>query len=76
MKAGWWQGELFVEIHPTQADAEEIEEHGRSITPLITEAEALVVKLAGKHADRVDWYSLGEAALRRTGIPRQITFRR
>jgi L,D-transpeptidase ErfK/SrfK len=76
VKVGWWHGDLFLEIHPIQADAEEMEEHGRSSTPLLGEAEALVLKIAGKEAHRVDWYAVGETALRRTGVPRQITFRR
>jgi L,D-transpeptidase ErfK/SrfK len=76
VKVGRSGGELYLEVHPSQQDADAIEVTGQPEAAVAPDAEAAVLKAAGTDADRVDWYAVGRIAQRRTGIPEQITRQR
>jgi L,D-transpeptidase ErfK/SrfK len=72
VKTAWSAGELYLEIHPTQQDADAIEEGGAPHS-LPVDADDLVLKAAGGDAGRLDWYGIHLAELRRDGIAVQVT---
>jgi len=72
-KVGWIDDELYLEVHPTQADADALEAEGAPRSTEAIDADDLVVKAAGGDAPRLDWYTIHLAETRRDGIPVQIT---
>jgi L,D-transpeptidase ErfK/SrfK len=72
-KVGWSGGELYLEVHPTQADADALEESGAPRSSEAVDADDLVIKAAGLDAGRLDWYSVHLAETRRDGVPVQVT---
>ncbi|MCP4992883.1 MAG: L,D-transpeptidase family protein [Gammaproteobacteria bacterium] len=66
-KAGWHQGELFVEAHIPLS--EQTRSEGNNLTPLV----AAVVAATRNSEARPDWKQLKQAALDATGIPRAIS---
>ena len=72
-KVGWIDDELYLEVHPTQADADALEAEGAPRSTEAIDADDLVVKAAGVDAPRLDWYTIHLAETRRDGIPVQIT---
>jgi L,D-transpeptidase ErfK/SrfK len=72
-KVGWMGGELYLEVHPTQADADALESEGAPRSSEAIEADELVAKAAGWDAPRLDWYTIHLAETRRNGIPVQVT---
>jgi L,D-transpeptidase ErfK/SrfK len=73
VKFGWQGAELYAEIHPTQQDADLVEQ-GLALTPeAAPDADDEVVRAAGWAADRIDWYAFHLAELRRDGMPVRVT---
>ncbi len=72
-KVGWSGGELYLEVHPTQQDADALEQKGVPLSTLASDADDLIVKTAGFDAGRLDWYTIHLAEIRRDGIPLQVT---
>ncbi|MGO8919085.1 MAG: L,D-transpeptidase family protein [Stellaceae bacterium] len=72
-KVGWSGGELYLEVHPTQQDADALEETGVPRSTLAIDADELIAKTAGLDAGRLDWYTIHLAELRRDGVPIQVT---
>ncbi|HEX7966649.1 MAG TPA: L,D-transpeptidase family protein [Stellaceae bacterium] len=72
-KVGWSAGELYLEVHPTQADADALEKKGAPRSSIAIDADALVLKAAGLDAGRLDWYTIHLAETRRSGVPVQVT---
>ena len=73
VKTGWSGGDLFLEIHAGQADADALEATGAPASKEDVSAGALVNAAAGSEADRLDWSAIHRAEERRDGIPVQIT---
>lgn len=73
VKAGWSNGELYMEVHPYESDADAIETEGRAATPLTIDADEIVSTAAGDAATRVDWDRVERAKRERTGMPVRIT---
>lgn len=74
IKLGWWQGELYLEAHPTQPQADEIEVQGTfpaEGTP--AELPWKVVRAAGDEADRLDWSVIDRVVAERRGVPVRVT---
>jgi L,D-transpeptidase ErfK/SrfK len=73
VKLGWSGGELFLEVHPSQADADAIEETGSLGAPEdATVPEGLpaqIVAAAGGQSDRIDWAIAIDAVRQRRGVP-------
>jgi L,D-transpeptidase ErfK/SrfK len=72
-KLGWSGGELYLEVHPTQQDADALESEGAPRSALAIDADDLVLKAAGADADRLDWYTIHLAETRRDGVAVQVT---
>lgn len=72
-KVGWAAGELYLEVHPGQREADALESKGAPRSPIAIDADALVLKAAGLDAGRIDWYSVHLAEAQRTGAPVQVT---
>ncbi len=72
-KVGWSGGELYLEVHPSQEDADALETEGAPRSTLAVDADALVLKAAGADAPRLDWYTIHLAETRRDGIAVQVT---
>ena len=72
-KVGWSAGELYLEVHPSQEDADALETEGAPRSTLAVDADALVLKAAGADAPRLDWYTIHLAETRRDGIAVQVT---
>ena len=76
IKTGWSGGELYLEIHASQADADSLEATGAPATKEVTAAGAFVTAAAGIDRDRLDWGLVHLAEARRDGMPAQITWPR
>ncbi len=72
-KVGWSGGELYLEVHSSQDDADALETTGAPTTTGAVDADALVLRAAGADAQRLDWYAIHLAEERRDGMPVQVT---
>ncbi len=75
VKTGWSGGELYLEVHGSQEDADMLETKGRPATPEAIDADRQVIAAAGDAAGRLDWYAIHLAEIRRDGLPVQVTRR-
>lgn len=73
VKLGWFGGDLFLEIHPSQAQADELELGRRFLPEPIIGLLAQVEASAGDQIGRVDWAAVARIAEQRSGIPVRIT---
>jgi L,D-transpeptidase ErfK/SrfK len=73
IKTGWRAGELYLEVHPGQPDADAVESGGRPSSPAPSGVEERVAEAAGSDVERIDWYAVGLAALARRGVPVRVT---
>lgn len=73
VKTGWVQGELYLEVHPTQAQADEVEATGRVMPGPVRGLTTRIADAAGKQINRVDWSAVYEAARHRRGVPVVVT---
>jgi len=76
VKLGWSAGELYLEVHANQADAEALESSGTPRSSIAADADELVLKAAGAQADRLNWYAVHLAESERSGVPTLITLPR
>lgn len=72
VKVGWSGGALYLEVHPTQRQADEIETHGTFTAEPATDLEWRVQRAAGAEAGHLDRPLLLRAAAERRGIPVRI----
>jgi L,D-transpeptidase ErfK/SrfK len=68
-KMAWFGGELYLEVHPTQAQADELEDEGKFTPSNHPELGTKLVEAAAKEADRLDWSAVRQAVAQRRGIP-------
>jgi L,D-transpeptidase ErfK/SrfK len=68
-KMAWFGGELYLEVHPTQSQADELEEEGRFTPTNHPELGTKLVHAAATEADRIDWAIVRKAVAQRRGIP-------
>lgn len=73
IKVGWLDGELYLQVHPTQTQAEEIEQTGTFTPEPPTDMAWLIAVKAGDALGRVDWRKVEHAADMRSGIAVRIT---
>jgi L,D-transpeptidase ErfK/SrfK len=73
VKLGWSGGQLYLEIHPEQFEAEALESTGAPPSRIGTDADDVVLKAAGTEADRLDWYAIHMAETLRNGVPVRVT---
>jgi L,D-transpeptidase ErfK/SrfK len=73
VEAGWIDGRLYVEVHPTKDQADEVD-FNQPMTPAVPqELMQRVATAAGDRADLVDWDAVRAAGLAATGIPTPVT---
>lgn len=73
-KLGWDRGDLYLEIHPSGDEIDELEESGKFVArPIPALTDALREK-AGKKASYIDWQLVELVNSQRRGIPVRITF--
>ena len=74
VKAAWIGDELFVEVHPTKGQGDELAIDS-TMTPTAppVDLESRVTEAAGEKADRIDWSIVRQVGLERMGIPTQVT---
>jgi hypothetical protein len=66
-------GQLYVSVFPSRAQANELEEHN-SFTPAVPEGfTKMVLAAAGPNTNRLDWDKVRQAANDRKAYPVQIT---
>ena len=73
VKAGWIDNRLYVEIHPSKEQADEID-YNTPMTPALPEQlTEIVTKAAGDRADLIDWDAVHAAGLAANGIPTPVS---
>lgn len=72
VKVGWSDGALYLEVHPTQAEADEIESDGRVTNPVSLDVNDLIRAAASDRAGEIDWTLVGNVVRDRRGIPVRI----
>lgn len=73
VKLGWAGGELYIEVHPTVAEGDELEEKGWYSPSPIPGVKDRIMEIAGKHSARIDWPAVARAVQGKRGIPIRIT---
>lgn len=73
VKLGWSGGELYLEVHPTQTQADELEASGRLTPEPASGLDAKLLRAAGKAAVRLNWRTIEATARERRGIPIRVT---
>lgn len=73
IKLGWSRGELYLEAHPTKAQADQLEINGAFDFELPDGLIERINAAAGQEAHRLDWATVRHAALERRGYPVKIT---
>lgn len=69
VKLGWRDGTLYLEVHPTQAQADQLE-RGEKITPVpVIGLPERILPMVDGDSSRIDWTHVAAAAQRRTGVP-------
>lgn len=72
IKLGWSDGALYLEIHPTHSQADELEDTGHMTPVRIEGLIERVIEAAGPAAGRLDWAVVEVAARERSGLPVRI----
>jgi len=73
VKAGWIDNRLYVEIHPSKEQADEID-FNQPMTPAVPQQLVQVVaKAAGDRRALVDWNTVRAAGLAASGVPTPVT---
>ncbi len=62
-------GQVFLEVHPSQSQADEIEQTGRFTPSTPAELEYKVLDAAGSRHEAIHWQTVKQAARERRGIP-------
>ncbi|WP_162913204.1 L,D-transpeptidase family protein [Rhodospirillaceae bacterium SYSU D60014] len=75
VKLGWIEGELFIEVHPSESQADQLETTGRfkGGSDDFGDAVAKVRTAAGSQANRLDFSAIRRAVREKRGYPVRIT---
>ncbi|MDH5558540.1 MAG: L,D-transpeptidase family protein [Alphaproteobacteria bacterium] len=73
VKLGWSDGELYMEVHPTATQADELEARGWFTAAAILSLDDQVRNAAGAALSRVAWDIVYDTARKRRGVPVRIT---
>ena len=68
----WIGDQLYVEVHPSQADADAMDIDQVPTRDPPADLVVRVTAAAGDAAQRVDWSALRQVALAQTGIPTPV----
>jgi L,D-transpeptidase ErfK/SrfK len=73
VEAAWIDGRLYVEVHPSKDQADQID-YSQPVTPAIPpELVNRVTAVAGERAGEVDWDAVNRAGLAASGLPVPVT---
>jgi L,D-transpeptidase ErfK/SrfK len=73
LEVAWVDGELYVQVHPNKAQADEIDVSGHFKPAVPPDLTARVAAAAGESVHRVDWNAVWRAGIERTGLPVRVT---
>ena len=73
IKLGWSAGELYLEIHPSVAEGDYLEEKGWYAPRPVPGLEERILEAAGEQAAKIDWATVARAQRAKRGIPVRIT---
>ena len=73
IKVGWSDGAVYLEVHPTQEQADEIADTGSFTFAGYGDLVSRVANAAADESSRVDWQLVRTTADKRLGIPVRIT---
>ena len=73
VKVAWQDGELYMEVHPSKAQADQLEEEHQMMDEPAVGAVDLAIKAAGEARDRLDLPTIERISLERRGYPIRIT---
>jgi len=74
VKIGWSEGELYLEVHPSLTQADQLEAEGQFDAEEIPNLVLRVASAAGLDSARVDWPAVLKAGRERSGVPIRITW--
>lgn len=70
VKAGWIDDKMYIEVHPTQDQAIEVEKlQDLASYEMTADDMKLILEKAGAFTDHIDWENVREAVARRSGYP-------
>ena len=69
IKIAWVSGELMLEVHPTQSQADQVEMGDRITRESAPEVAYRLVAAARAEAERLDWERIRQALRERAGLP-------
>ena len=72
-KLGWVGANLYLEVHPSQSQADQLEKDKRFESEPIPELIWRIKRTAGEDAGRLDWAAVRRSVAERRGIPLRIT---
>ena len=73
VKFAWVDGQLYIEVHPTPAQADQLEVENIDDFADPKGLSKMILAAAGDAANRLDWAAIRQAAKDRNGIPTAIT---
>jgi L,D-transpeptidase ErfK/SrfK len=75
VKLGWRGGDLYIEVNPSLAQVDQIEEKGFAEPDPVRELSDpdRILAAAGDDIWRLDWHAISQSLERRQGIPIRIT---
>ncbi len=73
VKVGWSDGALYLEVHPTQHETDEVESDGFVKDPAPLDARSVILAKAAGFSDKIDWKLVDRTVRERRGIPVRIT---
>lgn len=73
VKLGWHAGDLYLEVHPSQWQVDELEATGRLASRAAPPLSGWIRATAGADAQRLDWTLINLVAAERRGLPTRIT---
>ncbi len=73
IKFGWIGDELYMEAHPTQQQADQLEAKGDFDRLLDSSVVDQINAVAGEHRGRLDWSGIRRATIERRGYPVRVT---
>jgi L,D-transpeptidase ErfK/SrfK len=73
VKLGRRNGEVFIEVHPSLKQVDQIEEKGSADPDPLPEQADTILAFAADAIPRLDWEVINQALAERRGYPIQIT---
>jgi L,D-transpeptidase ErfK/SrfK len=69
MKIAWLDGQLLLEVHPSQSQADDMEAGDRITPEMPMDFEYRIIAAAGAQAHRLNWADIKNTLQQRAGIP-------